>query len=1321
MFVTGLFSITARNVTVSQSSSHHVSDSNEMIDYKSTSSDPLIERVSSANLDGPISLTWLWEIIVRTKRLPDDLDPKVPFIVLRDRLRNPEREVRQHALRVLADLIPVIDQNLLDKHLEFLLPDLIINLSHLAPAVRKSTIDVLKIYLKHSPYPNEALKKLMTAVAEDSHLKQGLLMAVPYFSNYQISEDTLIFLIRQLFAATNQDFLKETSICSLIKTRSRLGTERFNNLIGDKLNEFLELCNQQNIHLKTIEPNVILETEITLETGPAITMKIHEEEEEENSSSNEIVRHTESDLEMVTRSPRKVHFGGEVVKMRTPESDSTQQSSDDNDIHTSVIIDRPTSIKITVSDNIAAIKTRHKSMIPVRITTGSNPATPRKKIKARRLYKSAPDLGRNSKIPLPFNGSSKKKNKDKENEEKFRRHSRGEDEFSPIPIHEEIEVFHNLTRSPQRPNTESDSNTFTSFQICQDKENQDSSNLSTWEIILRDLSHKDVWIKSRALDDLNQLLRKNTPITITSQLFESLFSCEKQPRLQSRAQETLILTINRITPQTITETYPQLVNDSIRVSPPPGVRLSLLLMQRTSPRKFFETLKVEPKDREAALQALIAATRTFPSSEIDMNRGISMAFDAMKDSKRAVRQAALEALASLAQVAGNTMILDAVHDMSKDLDDSEHILTIVRMRLSRRQLPTVDLNGSVRYSSPREEEELEWLCGGGPHLTKTSSLNSIKVSNYWKHNLRHEIEEVNDNSKTENGILCPVYVLRDTSQVNGRHYRNYDRGRSNSPPSRQDSFSDSSGKNQGKRFFRQSDHQFRKSFSSEQIYNGSYNNSMSSSRSSTTSTVSSRSGLWLKDFRSGIPVPISSDTKLKFRTHRHSSDSFNGPLVAQEPIKNRTKLETTQLTPIRLNSTHSFTQQIPPPSSGSESSGYFTPPAEHHLKEEEGEEENNNLQEPNFQIVESENSEVHEVEDIRQSSASSAEIREVSYDEVDRHEIKRFNSLEDVDFTENRHFSEPRSKSRTEPSIKSSLPEISERKNNSAPPLELPLVPYKSPEVTPIKSQLPGSVASNETTPKKLSGQSPRRLTRRNTSLKRTGKSPKTPAISRPKEILNQALAQMESCDWETVIQGLNSLTRLSHTTPEALEPQMHQICMTLAKNIKNLRSQVSRSACHASSELFNSCKKGLEMELEELATPLLHRTADTNKFLRSDANAALDAMALNMSVPRVVAVIANKGSTHQNGVVRGAATRLMSDLAMRLGSDKIFQLPKETRDKFFLVGANGLTEGSLETRKHAKALMSALVGHGMFHKVLVEAVPQHTLRHIAKTIAGLK
>lgn len=113
--------------------------------------------------------------------------------------------------------------------------------------------------------------------------------------------------------------------------------------------------------------------------------------------------------------------------------------------------------------------------------------------------------------------------------------------------------------------------------------------------------------------------------------------------------------------------------------------------------------------------------------------------------------------------------------------------------------------------------------------------------------------------------------------------------------------------------------------------------------------------------------------------------------------------------------------------------------------------------------------------------------------------------------------------------------------------------------------------------------------------------------------------------------------------------------------------------------------------------------------------------MCLNVCIPRVVAVVAGKGSTHQNGVVRAAATRLFCDMAMKLGHEKIYQLPKETRDKFFLVGANGLTEGSLESRKHAKSLMAVLAKHQHFQRVLAEAVPQHIIRHITKAISSLK
>lgn len=96
------------------------------------------------------------------------------------------------------------------------------------------------------------------------------------------------------------------------------------------------------------------------------------------------------------RTPRKVRFGGEQVKMRTPESDSSNQ---DEDRHT---------LKITVTDALS-IRTK-KSLIPVRIT--SLPTTPRKQLPfnvKKRLHKSTPNLnqtGFKSKIPLKSDISS---------------------------------------------------------------------------------------------------------------------------------------------------------------------------------------------------------------------------------------------------------------------------------------------------------------------------------------------------------------------------------------------------------------------------------------------------------------------------------------------------------------------------------------------------------------------------------------------------------------------------------------------------------------------------------------------------------------------------------------------------------------------------------------------------------------------------------------------------------------------------------------------------------------------------------------------------
>lgn len=76
-------------------------------------------------------------------------------------------------------------------------------------------------------------------------------------------------------------------------------------------------------------------------------------------------------------------------------------------------------------------------------------------------------------------------------------------------------------------------------------------------------------------------------------------------------------------------------------------------------------------------------------------------------------------------------------------------------RLSRRQLPSVELDGVIRYSSPREQAEIDWLSGAtsSRYSASSSSSNSTNVTgvNYWKRNSRHE--ESQDCLQEENVII----------------------------------------------------------------------------------------------------------------------------------------------------------------------------------------------------------------------------------------------------------------------------------------------------------------------------------------------------------------------------------------------------------------------------------------------------------------------------------------------------------------------------------------------------------------------------------------
>ncbi|XP_062705037.1 uncharacterized protein LOC109411760 isoform X3 [Aedes albopictus] len=227
--------------------------------------------------------------------------------------------------------------------------------------------------------------------------------------------------------------------------------------------------------------------------------------------------------------------------------------------------------------------------------------------------------------------------------------------------------------------------------------------------------------------------------------------------------------------------------------------------------------------------------------------------------------------------------------------------------------------------------------------------------------------------------------------------------------------------------------------------------------------------------------------------------------------------------------------------------------------------------------------------------------------------------------------------------------------------------------------------------------------------------------FDKPKDALSNCISHLESPNWEQNISGLQFFVRLIRHHPEVIDNQIHLLSVALAKQVRNLRSQVARAACQASAEFFSTHRRCIEGEAEDIATHLLHRTADTNKFLRADATQALESMCENLSNHKVIHIISFKGATHQNAVVRTTAAKLLDKIVRQLGPDKVFALPKESREKLVLTGGQLLLEGSLDTRNYIKSMFKQLSEHPNYNKVLLEVIPPRTYRNIEKSLKSIK
>lgn len=319
-----------------------------------------------------------------------------------------------------------------------------------------------------------------------------------------------------------------------------------------------------------------------------------------------------------------------------------------------------------------------------------------------------------------------------------------------------------------------------------------------------------------------------------------------------------------------------------------------------------------------------------------------------------------------------------------------------------------------------------------------------------------------------------------------------------------------------------------------------------------------------------------------------------------------------------------------PFSSGSDSSGYFTPPAEppetyntssrpisrqeiisdrfiklatpnqleenftvldndsdkdfEEIEPQEELNQKNMLQlENSFDESRSEESRYDDDEDNK--SEKSMTLEEKAFDEVVLPRDDSFN-FDEVDFTEP-YNPEKSIWSKSEIKLNES-PEISRKTITSAPSEHLKAIEYKPLDETPLKppkTALPGSIDyehNRDESPTKYPTRKLKTPMTRKLSCRTPRVDVKTTDIlrpfSKPKDGYMEIMNHLGSLEWESTMKGLQGLNRLIKFHPEIVDSNMHAICVALGKHIRNLRSQVARSACYIAIELFKNPKKSLEM-----------------------------------------------------------------------------------------------------------------------------------------------
>ncbi|XP_051247473.1 TOG array regulator of axonemal microtubules protein 1 isoform X2 [Dicentrarchus labrax] len=238
---------------------------------------------------------------------------------------------------------------------------------------------------------------------------------------------------------------------------------------------------------------------------------------------------------------------------------------------------------------------------------------------------------------------------------------------------------------------------------------------------------------------------------------------------------------------------------------------------------------------------------------------------------------------------------------------------------------------------------------------------------------------------------------------------------------------------------------------------------------------------------------------------------------------------------------------------------------------------------------------------------------------------------------------------------------------------------------------------------------------------KNPSEPPELCPFSKPDLALTQSFNLLSSEDWEKKIEGLTFLRSLAHYHSDTLQCRLHDVCLSLIQEVKNLRSGVSRVAVCALGDLYTHLQKAMDQELEGTAKALLQKAGESNAFIRQDVDAALDCMVQHCTPTRGISALLSGGLSHLNAVVRKCTAQHLANLVEKVGAVRLLSGGKDLTDRIVPAITRLAQDSSQEARYFGRRMLLSLSSHPDFDKILEKYIPTKDLPTVRDTVFTLK